>query len=207
MPIRPLLLLAALLLACQAAAVAQIADSPQSPPNKPKPVSAATLVEERSGRNTLVVRYPWKVHRHPSIEVRLVTGEQADLSSARPWFFVHEYLKGDVTVHVYHCQDAAAGTGITQPMTKNEIDFEIIGRRNSLGKPSVCIARRVSNDDPAPGAAAVFCLLPSWSLNRGLLNLDLPPEYFAKSGKLFVWFLRDERVLWEQRLDWPGYKK
>ena len=92
-------------------------------------------------------------------------------------------------------------------LERNKIEFEIIGRRNSLGKPSVCIARRIaSDDDPTPGAAAVYCLLDCWSLHKGLLNLDLPPAYFSQPGKLYVWFLRDGKVLWEEVEDWPGYK-
>jgi hypothetical protein len=155
----------------------------------------------------LVITYPWKVHLRPSIEVRLVTGKDADLSDVRPLFFVKEYMKGAVTVNVYHCLDRAAGVPQRHAFTENGIELEILGRRNSLGRPSVCVARRVPDDDPAPGAAAVFCLLPSWAVDKGLLRLELPPDYFGDAGRIYVWFLRGGKVLWEERADWPGYGK
>jgi len=40
-----------------------------------------------------------------------------------------------------------------------------------------------------------------------MLNLDLPPEYFAEPGMLFVWFLRGEKVLWQEVEAWPGYSR
>ena len=88
---------------------------------------------------------------------------------------------------------------------KDGIDFEIIARRNSLDRPAVCVARAVPKDDPTPGAGAAYCLLPGWSINDGLLYLDLPPEYFAESGELHVWLLRDGDVVWAAQENWPGY--
>jgi len=203
----PMLLIAATCVCRAADTPAQQAENVLPGVRMETDTSFAHLVKERSGRHTLVINYPWKAHRQPSVEVRLVTGQQADLAGARPLFFAKQYLKGEVTVNVYHCHDASAGVATSQPLTKNEITFEIIGRRNSLGKPSVCIARHIPNDEPAPGAAVVYCLLPSWSLDKGMLNLDLPPEYFAKPGKLFVWFLRGEKVLWQEVEAWPGYSR
>jgi hypothetical protein len=145
------------------------------------------------------------MHAKPSVEARLVTSEDADRVGIRPLLFVDGYLKGEVLVDVYEAQDQAAGVGGSLAFTKNEMAFEILGRRNSLGKPAVCVARQVPPGDPTPGAAAVFCLLEFWSLSDRLLHLDLPRQYFAKPGKLHLWFLRGDTVLWKEVVDWPGY--
>ena len=190
----------------------QIADAqrPKEPAYEVKQqtgTSYASLITERSGRHTLVIDYPWKRHQRPSVEVRLVRLDAENPSEARPIYFVKDYLKGDVTVNVYHTQDASASVATSRLFEENEIEFEILGRRNSFGKPSVCIARNIApDDDPAPGAAGAYCLLDSWSLSRRLLNLDLPPQYFSRPGKLHVWFLREGKVLWEEIETWPGYK-
>ena len=42
-------------------------------------------------------------------------------------------------------------------------------------------------------------------LGDHLLSLDLPRDRFAQAGLLHVWFLRSNRVLWEETLPWPGY--
>jgi len=174
---------------------------------EPEQNSFVSLVQTRIGQQTLVVDYPWKVHDRPSVEVRLVTKEATDLSGVRPLFFVNEHLKGELSLRVYHCLDAAAGTGTTEPLKVNGIEMEILGRRNSLDKPSVSILRKVPGDDPTPGSGAIFCYLPAWSANQTMLCLDLPRQHFAESGKLYVWFLRGDKVLWEQQVDWPGYGK
>ena len=50
----------------------------------------------------------------------------------------------------------------------------------------------------------VFPQLDVWAVDEGHLNFDLPPDVFEKPGKLFVWFLRGNRLLWEEQVDWPG---
>ena len=175
---------------------------------EPESRSFVSLVQTRIGQQTLVVDYPWKVHDRPSVEVRLVTKKAKDPREARPLFFVGEHFKGEVSLKVYDCLDAAAAVGTTKPLKVGDIEMEIVGRRNSLGKPAVSIVRKIAADeDPAPGSGVVFCQLPAWSANRAMLCLDLPREYFAESGQLYVWFLRGKKVLWEQRVDWPGHGK
>jgi hypothetical protein len=172
---------------------------------RPNVTRGVSLGRRPSGEPFLAIHYPWKVHAQPSVEVRLVTGEDPDPSGIRPLFFIKEFMKGEVSVKIYRAEDEAAGAGAKLPLKEKEIDFEILGRRNSLGKPAVCVARRVPGDDPAPGTGVVFCRLPSWSVNKRLLWLDLPREYFAEPGKIHVWFLRADKVLWAEQVDWPGY--
>lgn len=164
-----------------------------------------TVFQPPRGNLVLRVEYPWKVYQNPSIEVRLVTGENADPAGIRALAFVKRYLKGDVAADVYRAADAAEQADVAKAFTKDDIDFEILARRNTLGKPAVCVARAVPKDDPTPGAGAAFCFLPSWSINEGLLYLDLPPEYFAEAGKLHIWLLRDGDIVWAAKKDWPGY--
>ncbi len=203
----PLLLLAVLVTCPGGAATAGV--PPRAPPTarRPKATSCVSLVKRRGGERALVIDYPWKVHRRPSVEVRLVTGKDPGPSVVRPLFFVNEYMKGEVKVTLYRAEDASAGGKVRKPLTEKEVEFEILGRRNSLGKPSVCVVHRFAAKEPAPGTTAVYCLLPAWAINKKLLYLDLPREDFVQPGKLYVWFLRDDRVLWTEAVEWPGYEK
>ena len=207
----PLLLMAVLSLSISpgGSAAAQALRSVAPAAGRPKAATCVSLVKGRGGDRPLVINYPWKVHLRPSIEVRLVTGKDAGPSGIRPLFFVEEHFKGEVKVTVYRCQDGADGMGTRQSLTENKLDFEVLGRRNSLGKPAVCVVHRFAADDPnpgdAPGAVAVFCSLPGWAINKRLLQLDLPREDFAQPGKLYVWFLRDDTILWKETVDWPGH--
>ena len=197
---------------------------PSAPPvaRRPKATSFVALVKRPSGDRGLLISYPWKIHRRPSVEVRLVTGKDAPASDLRPLWFLSEYMKGAVKVTLYDCEDEAASGPVREPLVQKKVEFEILGSRNSLGKPSVCVVHRLAPDEPPPGqpspeepppdepppdVTAVYCLLPAWAINKRLLQLDLPREDFAKPGKIHVWFLRDETILWKETLDWPGRAK
>jgi len=208
MPIRSLLISAVSLVAFTGGNV--VAASPDEEINIVKTetgTSYVSLMKGRTGRSTLVIEYPWKVHQMASVELRLVTAdnpENAGLYRARPLLFVKNYLHGKVIVDVHHCRDRSFDAPTSRTFTEDEIEFEILGGRNTLGRPSVCVARRIPNSDPVPGASVAYCLLPSWSRNGQRLHLDLPVDYFAEPGKLYVWFIRDRKVLWEEVEDWPG---
>jgi hypothetical protein len=55
-------------------------------------------------------------------------------------------------------------------------------------------------------ARAAFVALESWSLDKNRLYLDLPKDFFAKPGKLRVWFMAGDRAMWSETVDWPGYR-
>lgn len=173
----------------------------------PKAMSYVSLVKSRGGDRALVISYPWKVHRRASVEIRLVTGKDPGPSGVRPLLFVKEHMKGEGAVAVFRCQDNASGAGMREPLTEKEIKLEIVGRRNSLGRQSVYVLHELAATDPVPGTAAVYCLLPAWAINKRLLYLDLPRDDFAQPGKMHVWFLRQDKVLWSETVDWPGYEK
>ena len=54
------------------------------------------------------------------------------------------------------------------------------------------------------GTTAVFYPPDAWAINDRLLLLDLPRDSFDKPGKLYIWFLRGDRILWQEELMWPG---
>jgi hypothetical protein len=173
----------------------------------PKAMSCVSLLSQPDGDRALVLSYPWDLHRRPSVEVRLVTGKDPGPAVVRPLLFVGNYMKGKVAADVYHCEDKAAGAPVRQSSAVKGLQFEILGSRNRLERPSVCVIHRFADDQPAPGTTAVFSQLPAWAINRRLLQLDLPREDFTQPGRLYVWFLRDDTILWAETLDWPGYAK
>ena len=200
----PVLMTVALLICPSGASEARPPDGATAGAGPRKATHFVSIVKQQTGDLAVVVDYPWRAHQQPSVEIRLVTRRRVDLPKVRPLFFVKEFFRGTMMVNVYHCQDQAAGVPLSKLLTEKEIEFEIIGRRNALGRPAASVAHRIPGSDPAPGSGVVFCLLPAWSVNKGLLHLELPPQYFAQPGELYVWFLRGSKVVWEERADWPG---
>ncbi|NQU23588.1 MAG: hypothetical protein HQ567_20085 [Candidatus Nealsonbacteria bacterium] len=182
---------------------------------KPKLAPEISVRQLRGGRTTLRIKYPWKAYTQPSIEVRLVTSRKADAGDVRPLLFVGNFMKGELKVKIYRATDDAATGTVILPITEKELDMDILGGRNALGKPAICIARQVPEDDPARGAGAVFPQLSSWALDDHTLYLNLPGKatapvlgaaktYFAPAGKLHVWFLRGNEVVWREEIEWKG---
>ena len=89
------------------------------------------------------------------------------------------------------------------------MDFEMVGNRNSLAKrpfalPPHRTARQSSPDDEMTLARATFCLLEHWSVEPGGLYLNLPADYFSVPGRLHIWLLRDNQIVWSHTIRWPG---
>ncbi len=165
-------------------------------------VSTVALAD---GTRTLVVDYPWHAHRRASIELRLVTDSDASSPRTIPLMFAKECFQGMLKVNVFHFRDHAHDMLKSRTFTKYNKEFTILGQKNSLGRRAVCVGWQIPRDDSTPDVAAAYCLLPEWSLNKHRLHLDLSPELFTPSGTLYVWFLREDRVLWQGKLVWPGY--
>lgn len=170
-------------------------------------VSRVSVVEQPTGEPILVIQYPWTMHARPSVEVRLLADAEADNYELRPLCFVDDFMKGEVTVKVYHCQDRSADTPLNLTFSERDIDFEFLGERNSLGRPSVRVVYRTETGVPESGANAVYCLLRSWAVDKRMLYLDLPPAYFSKPGRIRVWFLRGKDIVWSETARWPGLGK
>ena len=168
--------------------------------------SFVSVVRRPTGEPILVVAYPWKEHARPSIEVRAYGPDEADSRQIDPLYFVNNFMKGEVTVAVYKCQDLGGQTRTTAQLTKNEIDFEVIGERNSFGGPSATVAcrtkYRISAAETVP--RAIFPLLEPWSIEPQELYLDLPEAYFSGPVKLRIWMLRGKSVVWTETIRWPG---
>ena len=186
------------------------AEEPMDPTATLSRTTTASCVSIReqstSGQPVLVVNYPWKVHSRPSIEVRLVLDPRVDVRRTRPLNFRPQLMKGRMTVAVYHCLDESAGVPLTVSVARGDRDFEIIGRRNSLGKPSVCVVHQDQPDAAASGTTAMFPLLKPWAVDERTLYMDLPEEHFSKPGRIRVWLLREDQVIWSETTAWPGYK-
>jgi hypothetical protein len=129
---------------------------------------------------------------------------------------VHYWLNGEISVKVGKCMNTAYSTKTTEHVLCDAMPFELIADRNAYGKPAVYFiyesAKHESKEEEKKeaeksrlGISAIFCELENWSLNRHQLKLDLSHEHFADPGKLYVWFLRDDSVVWEETLDWKGY--
>ena len=209
------------------------AEPSSEPANAGNPIPQATpkisLANRNTGERLLQIDYPWQAFKKASVEVWLVTKNSPAHARIKPLYFVDQRLKGEVSVKVGECLAEAYGVGKTQLIPDERAVFRIIGVRNSLGKPAVSIVGRSKEDQTTPediakskkkanklenteeepplpfGTWAAFCDLENWAANRHELSLDLPPEYFAKPGKLYVWFLRGDTILWEERLEWKGY--
>ena len=191
--LRPLGAILVLWLAWQVGSV-QAAEAPR-----------VSTVAQADGTRTLVVDYPWHVHRGASIELRLVTDSDARSARTIPLMFAEECFQGMLKVNVFHFRDQAHDMLRSRTFTKYNKEFTILGQRNSLGRRAVCVGWKIPREDSTPDVAAAYCLLPEWSLNKHRLHLDLSPELFTPSGTLYVWFLREDRVLWQKKLAWPGY--
>ena len=168
--------------------------------------SLVAVVKEHTGRQVLAIHYPWKVHEKASIEVRLMPGKRAEGTSVVPVFFVAEHCKGELKQKLYRYLDAAADTGITDSFTKDKMVYQIVAERNSLGRPSLHVLPYNEGSTPDQRPGAVFLQLDCWAINDRMLSLDMPRDVFVKSGKLSVWFLRGDKVVWEEKIDWPGYE-
>ncbi len=175
------------------------------------PIQASRLAiqEDAQGQAILAVHYPWKVHQRPSVEVRMLGPEETDSIHIQPLYFLHDFMRGRITIGVYQCQDKASQMETTVPMTARKIEFEALGDRNLLGRPSVCVACRTDTVPPGNyrAARAVFPLLDPWATNERTLLLTLPKAYFGEKGRLRVWFLRREDIVWSETIPWPGTSK
>jgi len=172
---------------------------------KPVPQTPfAAVVTLSAGRPAVVVSYPWSAHEGASIEVRLVAGEQPAGTQFHPIQFISRHCKGDAKVKIYRARDQAIDAPTHKSHKDPDLEFEIFGQQSTAGRAAVVVVPKLAEGEP-PGASAVFCFLESWSLDRQRLWLDLPRTGFAPPGELYVWFLRGDRLLWEEKLQWPGF--
>lgn len=184
--------------------------------------SFVSIVKQGDGVFALDIDYPWQSYSNTSVEVWLLPKDKPQDIQPHPLRIVFDKLNGAVSIKVGQCLEAGLVAGKVDHVEHNGLKLDIVGLRNSMGKPSVCFAGKglsyldkellakeeeeETRPKPRFGSWAGFCELDHWSLNRHHLQLDLLKPYFAKPGTLYVWFLRADTVLWQANLDWQGYE-
>jgi|GEM_PF-5548637 len=167
----------------------------------------AEVTEVPTGKPVVAIHYPWRVHSRPSVEVRWLADDEPDTTEIRPLQFVGSLMKGEITSAVYDIRDKAADTAVAKTLKILDRQCEILGDRNSLGKPAATILFPELAKDAADRAArAVFFPLDAWALDRTTLRLELPKAHFAQPGRIRVWFYREGNLVWWKTLAWPGAK-
>jgi len=192
---------------------ADAADTASTPSNEPATVmdkyaeSFVDVARRSTGQPILVVDYPWREHAKASIEIRQLASDEVDDEAGKPLFFRHELMKGPALVSISRCLDECSDGRARAEFTEREIDFEIIGDRNSFSSPSVRVACRTKYK-PRGGktvSRVVFPLLEPCSTDKDRLYLDLPKEYFPQECTVRLWMLRGRDVVWTTTVRWPGH--
>jgi len=213
-PLSEILLLACLLSGWQAAQadITRGSDANQPPqrtaPKVDRGEAYVSVLTQPTGEPILVIRYPWKRHARPSVEVRIVDEKEVNNPLIRPQFFTRDVMKGDITMAVYDCQDRSEDVAQRVTFAEGDTDFSIFGTRNVLGRPSVCLSSLTKPPNAPPNAPperrAAFPLLRPWSIDERTLYLELPAEHFSKRSKIRIWFLRGKDIVWVANTTWPG---
>ncbi len=172
--------------------------------------SYVSIETPAGGEPMLVVRYPWTVHKNPSIEVRTYIAEEEESVRIRPLHFLHTFMKDKVTVTVYDTQAASAETRTTAKFLQGDIKFEAVGERNILGRPAVCVTCETEVLKPNKEAFrekarwAIYPFMEPWAADDETLFLSPPEPTFVAPVKIRVFFLRDDDLIWSQTMQWPG---
>ena len=194
--------------------IAFLADpSDAAPPVGAKKTNHVSIETPAGGEPMLVIRYPWTLHKKPSIEVRTFVPGEEESVRIRPLQFRSVFMKDTVTIKVYETQAASAATRTTAEFLRHGIAFAAIGERNLLGRPAVCVTCQTEvlkpNKEPFPNKArwALYPFMEPWAVNDETVFLSLPKITFTEPAKIRVFFLRDRDVAWSQTLQWPGFSK
>jgi hypothetical protein len=173
------------------------------PTATPKYVTVDRL---KTGENLLLVKYPWRIHDKASIEIRLIT-EKNDLAArVRPLRFATLQFDPTTEARIYSAFDKSLVRHADWNAEAGGLNWQIIARSNHLGRAAEWFVHVPNKDSAFIGTAAAFHPLDPWAIGDRLLMLDLPRDTFDPPGKLHVWFLRGERILWHEELMWPGRK-
>lgn len=167
------------------------------------------LMRQMSGDPIVVVHCPWQQYGKPSIEMRWIEANDPDPTRWTPIFFVANYLTENAAQAIYHCQEKGqnlpATANFSKGVDKDRVDFEASGKRNLLDKTSITIQCVSKLAGARGGTRLIFWPLDEWGVDRDTLWLELPKGDFSKSGRILVWFLRSDKVVWSEMLSWPGY--
>ena len=175
-----------------------------------EPRHRVELFEAFGKRPVLLVSYPWKEYARASMEVRFFSQTDVDDERIQPLFFRSQYFKGKMLQEVYECLLRAGDVPVSKICTYEGHDWRLLADRTILGRPAVGVVREIAADrrlGTESATAVVYPLLEQWAEDECHLCLELPVRYYPQPGQLRVWFLRENRVLWTEKLTWPGTKE
>ena len=166
---------------------------------------AISVIQDQSEAPILVIKYPWSAHPQASVEVCLLPKDVPDSPAIRPLDLAGRLTRdkdGKLVKAVYKCQDDAASTPTAVSVTDGDLNFDILGNRNSLGSAAVAVGWKTLTPDRKAIHRSAFYRLQSWAADNDTLMLDLPPEHFCRPGTLKVWLLRGNEVVWSETVPW-----
>ncbi len=153
-----------------------------------------------------MVRYPWRVHEKASIEVRLITDKKEFAARVKPLRFAMIRFNDETTRRILKTFDESVDHPSEWKTESGGLQWEIIGHSNHFGRAAEWFVNTPLKNGSLVGITAAFHPLDPWEVNDRLLALDLPRRGFDQPGKLYVWFLRGDRILWQEEVMWPGQK-
>jgi hypothetical protein len=160
----------------------------------------------KSGENVLTVNYPWGVHEKASIEVRLITDKKDFAARVRPLRFAMIRFDDVTKRHFLKTFDESIEQPSDWMAQGGGMRWQIIGENNHFDRKAMWFVNTPAKDSSIVGTTAAFSPLDPWAVSDRLLQLDLPRAQFEQPGKMYVWFLRGDRILWQEEVQWPGQK-
>ena len=208
-PVMAILLLAMLLLGGRRAEPAVAAESQAAADmvSTDENASHVSLLPSPKGGNALLVEYPWQTHRQASLEICVVPNMAETALPRRPLRLVSSHVRGDAKADYYRAWDRGSAGAAVRSLPLGDATWDLIAGINWRGTSGVCATRKIFEKDAVTATWAVFWPLEPWSVDSRELRLELPPGQFREAGQMHVWFLRGEKVLWQQRLSWPGEER
>jgi hypothetical protein len=158
----------------------------------------------------LAVKYPWKKHEKASLEVRLITDKKEFDARVKPLRLASMRLETETEARLFKMFDDALDRPSTWNTEIGGLKWDILAHANYRGRGSMWFVttpeKGAKKENAFIGNAAVFSPLDPWVIGGRLMIFDLPRDSFGKPGKMYVWFLRGDRIVWQQELMWPGQK-
>ena len=166
-----------------------------------------------AGESVLLITHSWTKYQRPSIQIAWSDAGAAAGVAAPP-----KPLKVDGAEIAKAWQKQTAG--LNQPqfsggpvVLTSERPFyyddtkllTLRGHTNSLHNPSVF---GLNNNNQEGSNALLFYGLDAWADRKGAFHLEIGdidlPSKFTEAGRLRIWFLEEEKVVWAETTNWPG---
>jgi hypothetical protein len=173
---------------------------------QPNGAKCVSLQKTKTGESLLVINYPWRTHKKTSIEVRLIPDKKDFEARVKPLRFSSIRFDDDTQRHIFHSFDEALVRSSDWKAEGGGLQWQVIGRANHRGHEAVWFVNSPKDEKSPPGTTAAFYPLDPWAINDKLLMLDLPRNSFDQPGKMYIWLLRGDQIIWQEDLMWPGKK-